>query len=157
MTIAPGLLDRRVRLYAPSNEGADGFVRTVYVRVGEWWARLDETADAEQVPLSPQAHLEGRIAGVLTVADYVPVPRGGIAREANGTQLFHVRGIVQQRAIRAQRVTVEAIDPAQWNEYNVYDDLEVLDGTHLIVPSATPPAPPVVGRDYSSAFSSAYG
>jgi hypothetical protein len=159
VTVSPGLLDRRVRLYAPADGGADGFVRTVYVLTGEWWARLDETADAEQVPLSPQSHVEGRIAGVLTVADYVPVPRGGIAREVDSQQLFHVRGIVAQRALRAQRVTVEAIAPAQHGEYDIYDDVDALDGTHLIDPNGTAmPAPvPVVPRAYGVAFSSAFG
>jgi hypothetical protein len=159
MSLTPGLLDRRVRLYAPADGGADGFARTVYVLTGEWWARLDETADAEQVPLSPQSHVERRIAGVLTVADYVPVPTGGIAREVDSARLFHVRGIILQRPLRAQRVTLEAIDPATHGEYEVYDDVDVLDGTHLIDPNGTVlPAPvPVVPRAYGVAFSLAFG
>jgi hypothetical protein len=161
MTLAPGLLDRRVVFYAPQDGGADGFVRTVYVRTGEWWGRIDQTADAEQVPLSPQGHIEGRVAAAATVADYVPVPRGGVMREAGGETLYHVRGIVALRALRSQRVTLEAVEPTAYGEYDVYDDVEVLDGVHLLSSNGQEPAPPVppitLPRAFNAAYSAAFG
>jgi hypothetical protein len=161
MTLAPGLLDRRVIFYAPQDGGADGFARTVYVRTGEWWGRIDQTADAEQVPLSPQGHIEGRVAAAATVADYVPVPRGGVMREATGDTLYHVRGVVALRAMRSQRVTLEAIEPTAYSEYDIYDDVEVLDGLHLLTtngPEAPPPVPPItLPRAFDAAYSAAFG
>jgi hypothetical protein len=158
MTLAPGLLDRRVVFYVPQDGGADGFVRTIYVKTGEWWGRIDQTADVEAVPLAPQAHLEGRVAATATVADYVPVPRGGLMREAGGHALYHVRGIVTLRAMRSQRVTLEAIEPTAFGEYDLYDDVEVLDGAHLVTVNGTePPPPPPLLRAFDASYSSAFG
>lgn len=141
MTVAPGLLDRRLVFYEQQDGGADGFVRPVYVRTGEWWGRLDATADAEQVPLSPQAHVEGRTSATATVADYVPVPRFGVVREDSLGTLYAIRGIVALRALRCQRVTLEAVSPTEFSQYNLYDDTEVLDGVHLTTePTAFSPA-----------------
>lgn len=132
MTVAPGLLDRRLIVYAQEDGGADGFARPVYVRTGEWWGRLDDTADTETVPLSPQNHVEYRTAASATVADYVPVPRFGVIRESGGETLYAIRGVIQLRALRCQRITLEAIQPTDYGLYDLYDDTEVLDGVHLI-------------------------
>lgn len=156
MTVAVGLMDRRIVFYRPEDGGADGFARTVYVRDGEWWGRIDDTADVEQVPLSPQAHVEGRISGVATVADYASVPRGGLARVAGSDTLYHVRGIVAKRAVRAQFVTLEAIEPTAYGEYDIYDALDVLDGLHLVTPGEHGP-PPETGRAFDDSYSSAFG
>lgn len=136
MTVAPGLLDRRIVFYAQQDGGADGFVRPVYVRCGEWWGRIDATADAEQVPLSPQAHTEYRTALAVTVADYVPVPLNGIVKELDGNTLYFIRGVVYKRALRCQTITAEAISETAYGEYTLYDDTEVLDGIHLVTDPA---------------------
>lgn len=155
MTVTPGLMDRRLVFYAAKDGGADGFVRTVYVRTGEWWGRLDETAETESVPLDPQTHLEGRTTATATVADYVPVPRGGVCKEASGTTLYQIRGIVPRRALRRQDVSLEAIAPTDYSAYLTFDAVDVLDGVHLVTPSAIAPPPLPVGA-FSSAFSSAF-
>lgn len=132
MTVAPGLLDRRVVFYEPHDGGADGFVRPVYVRTGEWWGRIDATADAEQVPLAPQAHTEHRTTAAVTVADYVPVPQTGLVKELSGDTLYFIRGVVPMRALRCQKLTVEAITATEYGEYTLFEDTEVLDGIHLV-------------------------
>lgn len=155
MTVAPGLLDRRLTFYEPRDGGGDGFVRTVYVETGTWWGRLDDTASNETVPLSPQNHIEGRITATATVADYVPVPLGGVVREAGNDMLYHVRGVVPRRALRRQDVAIEAIAPTDYGTYTLYDAVDVLDGIHLVTPGTIPNPPDPVGA-FSSAFSSAF-
>lgn len=131
MTVIPSLLDRRISIYERQDAGADGFQRPVYVKTLERWGRIDDTADSQTVPLAPQAHVESRTTAVATLADYVPVPRFGLLRENQGP-LYYVRGAFQQRALRCQKVTLEAIDPEQSATFVVYEDVEVTDGTHLV-------------------------
>jgi len=127
----PGLLDRRLTFYARHDNGADGFQRPVYVKTGEYWGRLDETADAQEIPLDPQSHVENRTAGTATVADYVAVPVNGIVREGSGVPYF-IRGVITLRQLRCQRITLEAIDPTEYGTYTTFEDVEVLDGLHLL-------------------------
>jgi hypothetical protein len=131
VTVAPGLLDRRLTLYERQDGGADGFGRPVYVKTGEWWGRLDDTADSQEIPLAPQSHLESRTAAVATVADYVDVPKFGALREGTGP-LYLIRGVYLQRALRCQRVTLEAIDPTAYATFTIFEDVEVHDGYHLV-------------------------
>ena len=131
MTVAPGLLDRRLTLYERRDGGANGFGRPVYVKTGEWWGRLDDTADAQEIPLAPQGHVESRTAGVATVADYVDVPKFGVLREGDGP-LYLIRGVYLQRALRCQRITLEAIDPTEFSTFDVFEDVDVRDGYHLV-------------------------
>ena len=131
MTVVPGLLDRRISIYERQDAGADGFQRPVYVRTIVRWGRIDDIADAQTVPLAPQAHMESRTTAVATLADYVEVPKFGILREDEGP-LYYVRGTFVQRALRCQKVTLEAVDPTQSASFALFDDVEVLDGTHLI-------------------------
>ena len=129
----PGLLDRRLSFYERQDAGADGFQRPVYVKTGTYWGRIDDTADQQTVPLAPQAHIESRTTAAATVADYVPVPKFGVVRIGEGT-LYYIRGVYQQRAIRCNRIALEAIDPTDLATFDIYEDVEVTDGTHLVNP-----------------------
>jgi hypothetical protein len=131
MTVAPGLLDRRLSFYARTESGADGFQRPTYVLTGTYWGRLDDTSAAQQIPLSPQAHQEQRYDAAATVMDYVAVPVNGIVRDTAGPVYF-VRGIVAQRALRQQKVTLERIDPTHYGTYTLFDPADVADGVHLV-------------------------
>ena len=131
--ITPGLLDRRLTFYERQDGGADGFQRPVYVKTGEYWGRIDDTADQQTIPLAPQAHIESRTTAVATVADYVVVSKFGLIRIDTGP-LYYVRGVFLQRALRCQRVALEAIDPNESATFAVFEDVEVLDGTHLVTP-----------------------
>ena len=131
MTVAPGLLDRRLVLYARQDSGADGFQRPTYWLTGEWWGRLDDTSAAQEIPLAPQAHMELRADAVATVMDYVPVPVNGIIRDGSGP-LYFVRGVYMQRALRQQRVTLERIDPTAYASFALFDENAVEDGVHLV-------------------------
>ena len=135
MYVAPGLLDQRLRCYTRTDAGADGFTRPVYVYAGEFWGRIDATADRAQVPLSPQAHVEQRTDAVAFVAQDVPVDAFGILRVDNLPPLYFVRGIVQIRAVRLQRVSLEAIDPTAYADFTLFEDADVLDGVHLVSPT----------------------
>lgn len=131
--ITPGLLDRRLTFYERQDGGADGFQRPVYVKTGEYWGRIDDTADQQTIPLAPQAHIESRTTAVATMADYVVVSKFGLIRIDTGP-LYYVRGVFLQRALRCQRVALEAIDPNESATFAVFEDVEVLDGTHLVTP-----------------------
>ena len=137
MTVTPGLLDRRLTLWERREGGADGFSRPVYVRIGEYWGRLDEIADDEQIPLSPQGHIESQTRATATVADYVVVPKFGIVREGNGP-LYFTRGTILLRALRCQRITLEAIDPTEFSTFAMFEDVDVRDGYHLVTDSVVP-------------------
>lgn len=130
----PGLLDRRLAFYERQDAGADGFQRPVYVKTGTYWGRIDDTADQQTVPLAPQAHIESRTTAAATVADYVPVPKFGVVRIGEGA-LYYIRGVYQQRAIRCNRIALEAIDPTDLATFDIYEDVEVTDGTHLVNPA----------------------
>jgi len=136
MYIAPGTLNQRVRVYRREDVGADGFARPVYAFVTERWGRIDDTASRQQVSLSPQAHVEARGDAVLTCAEDVAVDPFGVVRVAGSDVLYWVRGIVAQRQVRAQRVTLERVTPEQFAALEVYEGDEVLDGVHLIEPGA---------------------
>lgn len=129
--ITPGLLDRRLTFFERQDGGADGFQRPVYVKTGEYWGRIDDTADQQTIPMMPQAHVESRTTAVATVADYVAVAKFGVVRIDDGV-LYYVRGVYLQRALRCQRVTLEAVDPTAVATFALYEGLEVHDGTHLI-------------------------
>lgn len=131
MTVAPGLLDRRVTLYARQDNGADGFIRSVYVKTGTWWGRIDDTSDTQTIPGAPMAHVESRTNAVATVSDAVPVPKFGIARIDDGP-LYFVRGVFLKRALRCQKLTLEAVDPTASATFEVYESVDVLDGVHLV-------------------------
>lgn len=135
MYVAPGLLDQRLRVYTREDAGADGFQRPVYVFAGEWWGRIDATADTQTVPLSPQAHVETRTAAVAYLADHIPITTTGILRVDNLPPLYFVRGIVKVRALRLQRVELEAIAPTAYAQFTLYEDEDVLDGVHVVAPT----------------------
>lgn len=143
MTLTPGLLDQRLTFYARQDNGADGFIRPVYVRTGTYWGRLDETADAQTIPAAPAAHMELRASAVATVMDGVPVPDYGVVRVGTGADvdtgtgpLYYVRGVVRKRIQRCQKITLEAVDPTALGTFDVFEPVEVLDGTHLVIPAA---------------------
>jgi len=149
-------MDQRVRLYRRVEAGADGFARPVYVFTAEYWGRIDDTADSQTVPLSPQAHVESRTTATATMADYVDVPRFGLMRigtVANGqghrhghggghggwpvddtlaSPLYFVRGVHVVRQLRCVRVALEAITPTEFASFTLYEDEDVLDGVHLV-------------------------
>lgn len=135
MYVAPGTLDQRLRFYTKTDAGADGFARPVYVYTGEFWGRIDATADNQTVPLSPQAHVESRTTATATVADYVSVDPLGIVRVDNRDPLYFVRGVVLVRQLRCQRISLEAIDPTAFATFSVYENEDVLDGVHLVAPT----------------------
>jgi hypothetical protein len=137
MTVTPGLWSRRLTFYERRENGADGFARPVYVRTGEYWGRLDDTADSQEIPLDPQTHVESRTDATAHVADYVDVPKFGIIRDttnaaATDQALYLIRGVYLQRALRQQRVTLETIDPTAYGLYVTYEDADVWDGYHLV-------------------------
>lgn len=135
MTVAPGLLNQRVTFYARQDGGADGFARPVYVKTGTYWGRLDDTADAVTIPGAPSAHMESRTSAVATVMDSVPVPTYGIARIGDGP-LYYIRGVYLKRVLRCQKLTLEAVDPTAVATFDVFEGVEVQDGTHLVTPAA---------------------
>lgn len=146
MYIAPGLLDQRLAFYARSEDGAAGFVRTVYTRSGIYWGRVDATANTYTVAGAPQSHTDNRTTLSATVADYVDVDPYGLVKVVGEDVLYFVRGVFPVRQMMAQQVALEAVDPTAYGEFVLYDPAEVTDGVHLIDPASA----------FSSAFDEAF-
>jgi hypothetical protein len=144
MYVAPGTLDQRLRFYRRDEAGADGFSRPVYQFTSERWGRVDAVSDRATVPLAPQAHVEHRTDAVATIAEDVIVDPNGVV--IVNAALYFVRGVVRIRQLRCQRVTLEAIDPTSYATFELFEDEDVLDGLHLVVPAVA----------FSSGFSSGF-
>lgn len=136
MYIAPGLLDQRLGFYTRSNDGADGFQRSVYNKTGVYWGRVDATSNAFTVAGAPQAHIDNRTTAVATVADYVAVDPYGIVKLEGEETLWFVRGVYPVRQMACQQVSLEAVDPTAYGEFIFYDPTDVSDGVHLVATSA---------------------
>lgn len=132
MSVAPGLLDRRLWLYERREAGADGFARPVYFYTGQYWGRIDAVSDQQTVPLAPQSHVEYRTRARGTVADYVNIPLDGVIRIDGAGPGYWVRGVVLQRAIRAKRIDLEAIEPEAGVTFAMFEQVEVSDGVHYV-------------------------
>lgn len=136
MTMAPGLLDQRLRFYERHDNGADGFMRPVYVFTGEYWGRVDVMSANQTVATSPQAHIDTAYEMKASVYDYVPVDPSGVVRVVGSTGLNYVRGVYIARATRTKEIRLEEIGPEEYETFIVYEDTEVLDGVHIVDPVA---------------------
>lgn len=133
MYIAPGLLDTRLTLYRKEDNGGDGFARTIYVKTGVYWGRLDASFQRQDVGLSPMAHVEARTTCSAMIGADIPVdPYGLVTQEGNET-LYYVRGVITLRQLQGQRIDLEAIDPSSYDTFTLYDPAEVTDGEHLLL------------------------
>lgn len=132
MTVAPGLLDRRLRCYAKTEAGADGFSRPLWVFAFERWGRLDVTSDALEI-VSTQSHREQAVGAKVTFADGVTVPAESIIRDAGDTGglLWLVTGAVRVRQTRALSVSVVSVADSH-TAYPTMEAVEVIDGVHII-------------------------
>ena len=132
MTVAPGLLDRRLRVYAKTEAGADGFSRPLWVFVFERWGRLDVTSNALEI-VSTQSNREQAIGAKVTFADGVTVPAEAVIRDTadSGGLLWLVTGAVRVRQTRTVSVSVVSI-AGSVTSYPTMESVEVLDGVHLI-------------------------
>lgn len=136
MTMAPGLLDQRLRFYARHDGGADGFMRPVYVFTGEYWGRVDVVSASQTVATSPQAHMDNAYEMKASVYDYVDVDPMGVVRVVGNGALAYVRGVYTARATRTKEIKLEEIGPEEYATFVVYEDTEVLDGVHIVDPVA---------------------
>jgi hypothetical protein len=135
MTVAPSLLDQRLRFYSRHDGGADGFMRPVYVFTGEWWGRVDVMSSSQTVATSPQAHVDTAYEMKATVYDYVPVDPMGVVRVVGSETMNYIRGVYTVRALRTQEIKLEEIGPEEFETFVLYEDTEVLDGVHLVDPA----------------------
>lgn len=133
MYIAPGLLDQRLGFYSRSNDGAYGFQRPLYTKLGVYWGRLDTTANAFTVAGAPEAHTDSRTTAVATVSDDIAVDPFGVIKEEGGTVLYFIRGVYEVRQMRCKQITLEEVDPTAYAEFIANDPDAVADGVHLLV------------------------
>lgn len=136
MYIAPGLLDQRLGFYTRSNDGADGFVRPVYTKIGTYWGRLDLTANTFTVAGAPQSHTDSRTAAMATVSADIDVDPFGLVKLDGGTVLYFIRGVYEVRQVRCKQLTLEEVDPTTYAEFIGSDPDAVADGVHLILPAS---------------------
>lgn len=128
--ITPGLCDRRLTFYEPVASGGDGFARTVYAEAGTYWGRIDDLVNTQTVANTPMAHVDQRVNARAAVAWSVPVPSQGYVRIDAGP-LYAIRGVVQLRQLRMQRIELEFVDPTASTTVDGIEALAVADGIHL--------------------------
>lgn len=133
MYVAPGLLDTRLTFYRRDQNGGDGFARSVYVKTGTYWGRLDATAQRQNIGGAPMSHSDIRTTVAATVGDYVEVDTFGLVKQEGDETLYYIRGVVAMRQLQGQRIDLEAIDPSSYNTFTIYDPAEVTDGEHLLL------------------------
>lgn len=133
MYIAPGLLDKRLTFYRRDQDGGDGFARSVYVKTGTYWGRIDASSSRQNVASSPMAHMDIRTTLSATIADYVDVDPYGLVKQEGDDTLYYVRGVVTMRQLQGQRVDLESVDPTASATFTLYDPAEVMDGEHLLL------------------------
>ena len=133
MYIAPGLLDTRLTFYRRDQNGGDGFARSIYVKTGVFWGRLDATAERQNVAASPMSHVDVRTTLSAMVADYVEVDPYGLVKQENDETLYYIRGVIRLRQLQGQRIDLESVDPSAYATFTIYDPAEVTDGEHLLV------------------------
>jgi len=134
MYVAPGLLDRRLRVYERAENGADGFIRPQYRFVAEWWGRVDRREARQTVPLAPQGHVEARSDAIAHLGEQASVQSFGLLKDTLDDALYYVRGVVPVRQVRLVRVALEAIEPTDYATFEVFEGEDVLDGEHLVGP-----------------------
>ena len=132
MYVAPGLLDQRLGFYTRSDDGAYGFQRPLYTKVGVYWGRIDATANQFTVAGAPQGHTDSRTTLTATVADYVPVDPFGVVKIEGDTVIYFVRSVVEVRQMRCKQLTLEEVDPTAYAEFIANDPDAVTDGVHLV-------------------------
>jgi hypothetical protein len=137
MYVAPGLLDQRLGFYTRSDDGAYGFQRPLYTKVGVYWGRIDATANQFTVAGAPQGHTDSRTTLTATVADYVPVDPFGVVKIEGTSVIYFVRSVVEVRQMRCKQLTLEEVDPTTYGLFTGSDPDSVADGVHLIEPSAS--------------------
>lgn len=133
MYIAPGLLDTRLTFYRRDENGGDGFARSIYVKTGVYWGRIDASSQRQNVGASPMAHVDVRTTLSATVADYVVVDPYGLVKQEGDDTLYYIRGVIAMRQLQGQRIDLEAIDPSAYATFTLYDPAEVMDGEHLLL------------------------
>lgn len=136
MYVAPGLLDQRLSFYTRSDDGADGFQRPLYTKVGTYWGRIDAAANQFTVAGAPQGHTDSRSTLTATVADYVPVDPFGVVKIEGGSVIYFVRGVIAVRQMMGKQLTLEEVDPTAYAEFIASDPDAVADGVHLVDPAS---------------------
>lgn len=129
-SVAPSTLDQRLRFYAPSDTGAGGFGRPVYVFQHERWGRIDEMSAQQVIAYQAATHTQYNITSKGSCAIETEVPPSGIVRV--GALLYWVRGIVPVRATRRNEMALERIDPTKFKDFDLNDTPPTDDGLHMI-------------------------
>jgi hypothetical protein len=129
MTV-PGMLDQRIRWYAPNGTTLNGFARPSYAFVRETWGRIDVDNAQQTIQPSPQSSSDVRGNASCTVNQYITVPQNGVC-VCDGV-LYWVRGdwVVRDQGVR--RVGLERITPEQYESVPIVENLGTLEGVQLI-------------------------
>jgi len=132
---ATGMRQQRLRLYAPTDRGSDGYVRPAYVFLVERWGSLNELKTATSLM---QERLQTRLDAVCELADEVQIPINGIvidATDPTDSRAWWIRGANTLQRLRRTTVALERITDEQFRDFDVYDSPSSLDGVHLINPT----------------------
>lgn len=107
MTLA--LRDQRLRLYALTEHGADGWTRPRYDAVADVWGRLEPPSGADLSRFEGDEHT---IAAVVTMHWSAVVPKGGMVRVlpgGDGLSDYRITAVVARRMTGEQLVYVSSM------------------------------------------------
>ncbi len=130
MSITVGLRDQRLRLYARSDSGTEGFVRAVFTFVAEWWGRLDESHVAVTIA---QQRLQVKLDAVAVFSDEPTIPVNGVLKDTLTGQSWWIRGFNSSRQLRTTTVALERVTDDQFVTFRFTEGTtSAMDGTHLV-------------------------
>ncbi len=133
---ATGLRDQRVRIYSLTNQGTEGEVRSVFNFSMERWARLDDSAAAVRAAQDRlQMHLDAACEFGQDSGTVVPCP--GILKNKLTGECWWVRGVYGVRNLRRVVVGLERVTVEEFATFQVFEDQDTKDGTHLVDPASS--------------------
>jgi uncharacterized protein YjdB len=103
------LRNKRVRVYAYQDGGANGVVNVIYPFTGEWWASVVETSGRQTTPALQSEHI---VDAVIEFGDEAVVTPNGLLKVVETGERYFVRAIVKRPASRAIQVYGERVDDA---------------------------------------------
>lgn len=130
-----GLRDQRLRVYAHSDAGEDGFARPIFTYQNTYWGRLDIVTSAEQIAPPAQQHADYRFKVKATFDYRATIPEKGLIKIND--EVYFIRGVVPIRALWRKEVALERVSTDAFATFELFEGEDVNDGLHLVDPASS--------------------